>query len=263
MNNLTIAKGETAAALGHVVGVGLVARPCYGAQPEIPGSLGAAVAKAAANRDGYGMPQRLLRHLRWSPAYTMSAFVGLLTFGAYGSLNDAWTNPALIGVSIYMFLSIPLYSKFSNRVESVIAQRTKLETCGRLGRYVPQLLINLVLLWVFITGQVIDPAGLAGIGGFFATAAWITIVSQGGQYMANWLARRNLGNADSNVVFAVSFSAIVTALAVSGVMWIQPIYIAASLSFGAVIFGIGLITDTRQCASNAVVKVARLTRLIG
>ena len=246
MNDVTRANGKTAAALGDDVGVGLVTHPSCGAQLEIPGSLGAAVATAGANRAWYGMPRRPLRYLRWSPAYALSAFVGLLTFGAYGSLNDAWTNPALMGVSIYMFLSIPLYSKFSNRIESVIAQRTKFETCGRLGRYVPQLLINLVLLWVFVAGQVIDPAGLAGIGGFFATAAWITIVSQGGQYMANWLARLNLGDADSNVVIAVSISAIVTALAVSGVMWIQPIYVVASLSFGATIFGIGLVTDTRH-----------------
>ena len=162
-----------------------------------------------------GSERRRRRLFRFSSSYGLSAFVGVVTYLAYGSLNSAWSNWALFAVAVYMFLSIP------------------------------QLLVNLALLWVFVEGQVIDPKGLEGIGGFFATAAWITIVSQGGQYLANWLAQRHVGDADRNVVLAVSISAIVNALAVSGVTWIHPIYIALSLSFGAVIFGVGVVTDTR------------------
>lgn len=193
-----------------------------------------------------GLRERRPRRLfRFSSSYGLSAFVGVVTYLAYGSLNHAWANWALFAVAVYMFLSIPLYSKLSNRIEFAITERTKLETGGRIARYIPQLLVNLALLWVFVEGQVIDPKGLEGIGGFFATAAWITIVSQGGQYLANWLALRHVGDADRNVVLAVSISAIVNALAVSGVTWIHPIYIALSLSFGAVIFGVGVVTDTR------------------
>jgi len=192
-----------------------------------------------------GGDRRRRRLFRFSSSYGLSAFVGVVTYLAYGSLNFAWGNWALFAVAVYMFLSIPLYSKLSNRIEFAITKKTKLETGGRIARYIPQLLVNLALLWVFVEGQVIDPKGLEGIGGFFATAAWITIVSQGGQYLANWLARRDVGDADRNVVLAVSISAIVNALAVSGVTWIHPVYIALSLSCGAVIFGVGVVTDTR------------------
>jgi hypothetical protein len=189
-------------------------------------------------------PRRSLR-IRWNSSYGLSAFVGVVTYLAYGSLNHAWDNWVLFAVAVYMFLSIPIYSKLSNKIEFAVTKQTRLETGGRIARYLPQLLVNLVLLWVFVEGQVIDPSGLVGIGGFFATGAWITIVSQGGQYLANWLARRNVGDADRNVVLAVSISAIVNALAVSGVTWIHPIYIALSLCFGAVIFGVGVVADTR------------------
>lgn len=195
--------------------------------------------------------RRRWRLFRFSSSYGLSAFVGVVTYLAYGSLNHAWTNWALFAVAIYMFLSIPLYSKLSNQIEFAITKRTRLETGGRIARYIPQLLVNLALLWVFVEGQVIDPRGLDGIGGFFATAAWITIVSQGGQYLANWLAKKNVGDSDRNVVLAVSISAIVNALAVSGVTWIHPIYIALSLSFGAVIFGVGVVTDTRFISKRA------------
>lgn len=191
---------------------------------------------------------RRARRIRLNSSYGLSAFVGVVTYLAYGSLNQAWSNWVLVAVGLYMFLSIPIYSKLSNQIEVAITHRTKLQTGGRIARFVPQLLVNLALLWVFVEGQVIDPAGLVGIGGFFATAAWITIVSQGGQYLANWLAQKNVGDADRNVVLAVSVSATVNALAVSGVTWIHPIYLALSLTFGAAIFGVGVVSDTKFLA---------------
>ena len=79
-----------------------------------------------------------------------------------------------------------------------------------------------------------------------ATAAWITIVAQGGQYVAKYLARKGFGNPDQNVVWAVTVSVTINALAVSGVAWIQPAYVGVSLAFGALIFGLGVLADTRR-----------------
>ena len=185
----------------------------------------------------------ILRRLISNPAYAFSALVGLLTYTAYAALNQAWANPALIAIALFLFLTTPFYSKISNRIEAMAARMTSLETGGRVARYLFQLLDNLVLLWMFVAGGVIDPTGLAAIGGFFATAAWITITSQGGQYLANSLARSGFGQADRNVVVAFAVSASVSALAVSGVTWIQPIYVAVSLGCGIGIFGIGVLTD--------------------
>jgi hypothetical protein len=239
MANVTIAEEETAATFAHDAVVGTAARTSYGAPPEAAGFPG----KAAANPVWYAMRRQLLRHLRSNPAYALSAFVGLITYAAYAALNQAWTNPALIAIGLFLFLTTPLYSKYSNRIEGMVARRTALETGGRIARFLFQLLDNLFLLWVFVAGEVIDPAGLAGIGGFFATAAWITILSQGGQYLANELSRRGLGHPDRNVVVAFAISASVSALAVSGVAWVQPIFILASLGFGAGFLGIGLVID--------------------
>jgi hypothetical protein len=177
--------------------------------------------------------------------YVVSSLVGVLTYVVYGSLNDAWAKPALIGISLYMFLVIPWYSGFSNRIQLRARALSGLETIGRLFRYLVQLGFNLVLLWVFVAGEILDPSGLEGIGGFFGAAAWVTVVSQGGQYLANWLAAYKIGNADLNVVLAISTSVIVNALAVSGVAWIQPVYVAISLIFGVSIFAVGIGLDAR------------------
>ena len=178
-------------------------------------------------------------------AYRISAFVGIVTYLAYGALNGAWTNPALVGIALYMFLCIPGYAALSNRVEAQAARRTGLESTGRLARYLSQLCVNLVLLWVFLAGGVLDPAGLIGLGGFFGAAAWITAVSQGGQYLATTLARNRFGRADLNVVVAIAASAVVSALAVSGVAWVQPIYVVLSLAAGLAILTSGLLADAR------------------
>lgn len=189
----------------------------------------------------------LLRNFRIfsNGLYMVSGLVGVLTYVVYGSLNDAWAKPALVGISLYMFLVIPWYSGFSNRIEARARAFSGLETIGRLFRYLVQLGFNLVLLWVFLAGEILDPSGLDGIGGFFGAAAWVTVVSQGGQYLANWLAAYKIGNADLNVVLAISTSVIVNALAVSGVAWIQPVYVAISLIFGVSIFAVGIGLDAR------------------
>jgi hypothetical protein len=109
---------------------------------------------------------------------------------------------------------------------------------------------------VFIAGGVVTLAGLDGIGGFVGAAAWITTVSQGGQYLAGWLARHGLGGADRNVVLAVAVSATINALAISGVAWIHPLYVAASLLAGCAIFLSGAAADARAlyAAANAAAK---------
>ena len=66
-------------------------------------------------------------------AYGIGAFVGLMTYLTYGYLNLAWSNWALIGVSIFMFLSLPLYSKYSNAIERLAAKWTQLESGGEGG----------------------------------------------------------------------------------------------------------------------------------
>ena len=184
--------------------------------------------------------------IRLNSPHGLGVFVGLITYASYGYLNAAWSNWALVAIAVFMCLSLPLYSRCSNGIEKLGARWSQLETGGRVARYLFQLLDNMLLLWIYLAGGVIDPAALEGIGGFFATAAWITIVSQGGQYLANALARKGVGDPDHNVVWAIAISVTISALAVSGISWIQPFYVAVSVGFGALIFGLGIMTDAKR-----------------
>ena len=64
------------------------------------------------------------------------------------------------------------------------------------------------------------------------------------------MASKDIGHADRNVVLVISITAIASALAVSGVTWIQPAYVNVSLFLGAAIFGAGLVTDARCVLSR-------------
>ena len=177
--------------------------------------------------------------------YWLSGLTGLLTYITYASLNGAWDNYVLVAIAIYMYVSIPAYSRLSNQAETKASDWTGLSTLGRVARYTLQFVVNCALLYVFLAGNILDPTGLIGIGGLFGAAAWITAVSQGGQYVASWLASRGVGNSDQNVVVSISISVIVNALAVSGVAWIQPIYVNASLLFASVILLSGVVLDIK------------------
>ena len=170
---------------------------------------------------------------------------GVLTYVTYAWLNGAWGNFTLVSIALYMYLSIPAYSRFSNLLETGTSELTGLRTIGRVVRYIVQLAVNCALLYVFLAGEILDPTDLSGIGGFFGAAAWITAVSQGGQYFANWLGATGIGKPDRNVVISVCVSVIVNALAVSGVTMIQPIYVGASLFFAGVILFSGAVLDIK------------------
>jgi hypothetical protein len=173
--------------------------------------------------------------------YALSGLVGALTFVTYGSVNAAWSNPALWVFCAYLWACIPAYSTLSNRLERWAAGRSGLLTGGRGARLAAQMGVNVVLLALVVWGGVVDSAGLVGMGGFMMTALWITLVSQGGQYLALRLAGPR--QADAYVTVAVCLSATVTALAVSGVPLVQPVYVAASLVLGGLLIACDLMAD--------------------
>ena len=52
-----------------------------------------------------------------SPSTRTAAFVGLLTYLSYAYAHGSWTNPALIGVSVFIGVFLPTYAKLSNKAE--------------------------------------------------------------------------------------------------------------------------------------------------
>ncbi len=72
----------------------------------------------------------------------ISLCIAAVMHAAYGAAHGAWGNPVLIGVTAFIACFMPLYSRLSNRIE----------TWGRLGRFTPQLLFNVVVLGVVALG---------------------------------------------------------------------------------------------------------------
>jgi len=61
-------------------------------------------------------------------------FVGVLTYLSYASMHGAWANPMLLGVSLFVALALPWYSRASNLIEQRANHLCALITVGRLAR---------------------------------------------------------------------------------------------------------------------------------
>jgi hypothetical protein len=94
---------------------------------------------------------RFGRYVR-SPSTRVAAFVGLLSYLSYAYAHTSWTNPALIGVSVFVGLFLPSYAKLSNKAELWANNQFGFVTCGRLGRFFPQYAFNLAVFWIMQWG---------------------------------------------------------------------------------------------------------------
>ena len=150
----------------------------------------------SAHADRFG------RYVR-SPSTRMAAFVGLLTYVSYAYAHGSWTNPALIGVSLFIGVFLPTYAKLSNKAELWAQNRFGFVTAGRLGRFVPQYAFNLAVFWVCLWGGALNRAGVASVGGFAGAALVTSLASQGSQYLGGYFVARGIGDANRNVLVGV------------------------------------------------------------
>lgn len=164
---------------------------------------------------------------------------------AYGWAHGAWESPALVGASIFVALALPRYSRLSNKAEQKANDLTAHVTAGRLARFALQLLFNLAAFAVMASGDALRPEGVAAVGGLIAAALLTTAASQGAQYVAIWLFQRNIGDLNRNVLIGLSVNVVVTALGTAGWPGLREAFVASGIGLGALVFGIGLLSDLR------------------
>jgi hypothetical protein len=188
---------------------------------------------------------RLLRYVR-SPSTRMAAFVGLLSYLSYAYAHGSWANPALIGVSVLVGAFLPSYAKLSNKAELWANDRFGFVTCGRLGRFIPQYAFNLAVFWVMEWGGALNRDGIASVGGVVSAALITTLASQGAQYVGLYLFQRGIGDANRNVLIAVSVNLVLAAVGTAGVPGAREAFLISGFVFGVVFFGVGLLSDIRS-----------------
>jgi nicotinic acid mononucleotide adenylyltransferase len=192
-----------------------------------------------------GLAAKTGRYLR-SPSTRMAAFVGLLSYLSYAYAHGSWTNSALIGVSLFVGVFLPSYAKLSNKAELWANNRFGFVTGGRLGRFLPQYAFNLMVFAVMLWGGALNRAGMASVGGAAGAALVTTLASQGIQYLGVYLFQRGIGDMNRNVLVGLSANLVLTALATAGVPFARGAFLVLGFSLGALIFGVGLLSDLRS-----------------
>jgi nicotinic acid mononucleotide adenylyltransferase len=174
-----------------------------------------------------------------------SLAVGLLMYAAYGIAHDALTNLGLAALCAFIAWFLPFYSKLSNKAEEKVQLRTASVTLGRLARFAPQFVFNVVVFAVFHACRVLPAEALQGIGGIPGTAAMTTAASQGVQYLALAFANREIGDRNRNIMIALAANILVTCLGTLGVDWAKAMFLVFSALFSGSIFALGALSDLR------------------
>ncbi|UYN96656.1 MAG: hypothetical protein KIT25_06920 [Enhydrobacter sp.] len=191
---------------------------------------------------------RVRRYVR-SPSTRIAAFLGVLSYVSYAYAHGSWTNPALIGVSLFVGVFAPSYAKLSNKAELWANNRFGFVTAGKLGRFLPQLAFNLAVFWVMLWGGALIQAGIASVGGIAGAALVTTLASQGAQYLGLYLFQRGIGDANRNVLIGLSINLGLTALGTAGLPYAREAFLIAGFVLGALFFGLGLLSDIRSVAA--------------
>jgi len=185
------------------------------------------------------------RYLR-SPSTRLAAAVGAITFVSYALAHTGSGNATLVGVALLIGVFLPSYARLSNQVEVWTNNRFGFVTAGRRGRFIPQYVFNLVVFGVMWWGGALDQTGVASVGGVGTAALVTSLASQGAQYVGAFLFQRGVGDMNRNVLVGLSVNTVLTALGTAGVPFARELFLVVGLSLGALVFGVGLLSDIRS-----------------
>lgn len=188
------------------------------------------------------------RYLR-SPSTRMAAFAAVLSYGCYAWAHGSWSNPALIGVSLFTAAFLPTYARLSNKAELWANNRFGFVTAGRLGRFLPQYAFNLAVFWILLSGGALNQVGIASVGGFATAALLTSMASQGVQYLGVYLTARGVGDLNRNVLIGLSINLVLAGFGTAGVPFAREAFLVSGYGFGIVLFGVGLLSDIRSLAA--------------
>jgi nicotinic acid mononucleotide adenylyltransferase len=165
---------------------------------------------------------------------------------SYAYAHTSWTNPALIGVSVFIGVFLPSYAKLSNKAELWANNWLGFVTAGRLGRFIPQFALNVAIFWIMWSGGALNREGIASVGGIASAALVTSLASQGIQYLAAYLFARGVGDMNRNVQIGVSFVIVLTALGTAGLPIAREAFLVTGFAVGTVLFGLGVLSDIRS-----------------
>lgn len=191
---------------------------------------------------------RIVRYVR-SPSTRMAAFGGLLTYLSYAYAHGGWANPTLIAVSVFVGAFLPSYAKISNKAELWANNQFGFVTCGRLGRFIPQLAFNLVMFWLMLWGGALNQLGIASVGGVAGAALVTTLASQGTQYLGGYLVARGIGDANRNTLVGLLVNVTLAALGTAGVPGAREAFLIMGFVLGGALFAVGVLSDIRSVAA--------------
>ncbi len=190
----------------------------------------------------------LMRILAWvqdNRSLSLSLLVAGILYLSYAAVHDAWLNPSLLLVAVFVGLHLPDYSRISNRIEEVLQHRSGTLTLGRVGRFAFQFAFNATVFALFLKGGVLPAEGFVGIGGVLAAAAVTTVASQGIQYAGQMAYRYGYGHPDTNVLLGLAFNVFLASVATAGLPLAQQVFLLTGLVFGGFVFGWGVLSDLR------------------
>lgn len=164
---------------------------------------------------------------------------------AYAFAHGAWDNFVLVGLALFIAGFLASFANLSNAVADWANNKTAMITVGRLARFAVQLAFNLVGLGLLYHGGVLLPEGVATVGGVIGAAVLTTLASQGAQYFGVFLFQRRIGDLHQNVLLGISATIALTAFGTAGLPVAREAFLVVGIGFGAVIFGLGLLSDLR------------------
>ena len=98
-------------------------------------------------------------------------------------------------------------------------------------------------------GGALNRDGIASVGGVASAALVTTLASQGAQYVGLYLFQRGIGDANRNVLIGVSINLVLAALGTAGIPGARELFLISGVVFGALFFGVGLLSDIRSVAA--------------
>ena len=126
-----------------------------------------------------------------------------MMYVSYAYAHGSWANPALIGVSVFVGVFLPSYSKLSNKAELWANNQFGFVTAGKLGRFLPQLAFNLAVIWLCFVGGAFNLAVSRRSAVGPVRRSLTTLASQGTQYLGGYLVARGIGDANRNTIVSI------------------------------------------------------------
>jgi hypothetical protein len=188
--------------------------------------------------------QKTRRYI-YSRSTQIALVAGLTMYLAYAATHDKWHNLSLICICLFTGLALPSYSRLSNAVEEKTNLFLAVITLGRISRVILQYAFNFIIFKLFDAAGILNDSVLHGLGGIVGLAFLTTLASQGAQYIAVIAFNRGIGDLTRNVMFALAANILMTAAATTGLHRAKVLFVSVSLSLGAIILGLGILSDIR------------------